>query len=114
MDDAINYLYGLALANRLAVFTLAEVVRIWPDKMTYNVAYRRTDGKRHNKDKTNDNISLHISFPQFDFLVNFRQSESVLQFVNITDLDDATNRPQTDAIFIWPLLHFKFERMVVT
>ena len=59
MDDAINYLYGLALANRLAVFTLAEMVRIWPDKMTYNVANRRTDDKCYKKDKTNDKISLH-------------------------------------------------------
>ena len=61
MDDAINYLYGLALANRLAVFTLAEVVRIWPDKMTYNVAYRSTDGKRHEKHESINNFILHTT-----------------------------------------------------
>lgn len=78
MDNAINYLYGLALTNRLAVFTLAEVVRIWPDKMTYHIPNRRTNGKCYKKDKTNDNISLHISFLQFDFLLNASQPESVL------------------------------------
>ena len=61
MDDAINYLYGLALANRLAVFTLAEMARIWPDKMTYNVAYRRTDGKRYEKYKSHNNFILHTT-----------------------------------------------------
>jgi hypothetical protein len=61
MDDDINYLYGLALANRLTILTLAEVVRIWPDKMTYNVAYRITDGKRHEKYKSHNNFILHTT-----------------------------------------------------
>jgi hypothetical protein len=61
VDDAIHNLYGLALANRLTILTLAEVVRIWPDKMTYNVAYRSTDGKRHEKYESHNNFILHIS-----------------------------------------------------